>query len=81
MGNEYLAGIGVDTPIPKLKLEYEEGEFYSAITNTTEYYDSNKINTTIELAGVDVYLIVGASASISFNYSTFNEMCVKIWSE
>ena len=81
IGQESIIGgnIGIPT-IEQVTFGFEEYMFESYITQEV-ITNSTPIDISVDLFGFDFYFIAGASASISFNFSTFEMFVVEIWEE
>ena len=80
IGQEALSDIEVSlNDIEGLGVKKETGYFYSAIYDTTTYYDES-LKPFFDIIGFDVYTpIIGAHANISYNIETVIYFYDEIW--
>ena len=79
IGQECLVGVSVGVQsIDEISIELEQMQYESFITQEVV---TNHLSPdiSIDLLGIDFYLIIGGTASISFNFSTFEKFVIDIW--
>ena len=81
-GQEALVGAGVSlADFDWLSFDANEGYYESLVTGDVINYDYMQPETTIELAGIDLYIIVGVNASVSYDYGDVWDRLSKVWSD
>ena len=81
-GQEALFGAGVSlVDFDWLSFDANEGYYESLVTGDVINYDYMQPETTIELAGIDLYIIVGVNASVSYDYGDVWDRLSKVWSD
>ena len=80
-GQEALVGAGFSLAnFDWLSFDANEGYYESFVTGGVINYDYMQPETTLELAGIDLYIIIGVNASVSYNYSDVWDRLSKVWS-
>ena len=80
IGQEALLGTSFSLAnIDWLSFDINEGYYESFIDGEITEYKHMKPEATIELAGIDIYLIIGVNASISYDYGSVWERLSNVW--
>ena len=80
VGRESLAGASINTPFTEYgSLGIDFGQFESALDGSITEYNMSNPNISFDLIGIDIYLSVGVSASISYNYQRVIDEWIEIW--
>ena len=79
-GQEALMGAGFSlADLEWLSFDANEGYYESFITGEVIEYDYMQPEATIEIAGIDLYVIIGVNASVSYNYGDVWHRLSEVW--
>ena len=95
IGQEVKAGVSVGwEPVKQLQINVEQGYFHSGFCEffddighnemscpNSDIYSFDKPSQSVTLAGFEIYVIIGVSASIEFDTDYFCEQVNIIWSD
>lgn len=80
VGQEALAGAEWNLSFDEnIGIGLETGYFESYITGQIEHYDENNPEINFSIVGIDLYLIQGVNAEISYDFKKVYDKIISIW--
>ena len=80
IGQEALFGAGISfADLDWLSFDFNEGYYESFVDGNVIEYDYMEPEATIKIIGIDLYLIIGANASVEYNYSDVLNRLYNVW--